>query len=85
MILHLRLFQVQDRDGVDTGHKQVDTMVEMTQASATINGVNSSIAIGVSLSSLEGNISFCRGVAETVPAETFMVNAMKQKRKGNVI
>lgn len=39
----------------------------------------------VSLSSLEGNISFCRGVAETVPAETFIVNAMKQKRKVNVI
>ncbi|KAI5560632.1 hypothetical protein POPTR_016G063800v4 [Populus trichocarpa] len=56
-------------------------MVEMTQALATTNGVNSSIAIGVSLSSLEGNISFCRGVAETVPAETFIVNAMKQKRK----
>ncbi|KAL9336410.1 hypothetical protein Peur_070898 [Populus x canadensis] len=61
--------------------ENVDIMVEMTQASATTNGVNSSIAIGVSLSSLEGNISFCRGVAETVPAETFIVNAMKQKRK----
>jgi hypothetical protein len=68
-----------------SGHKQVDTMVEMTQALATTNGVNSSIAIGVSLSSLEGNISVCRGVAETVPAETFIVNAMKQKRKVNVI
>ncbi|KAJ6864613.1 hypothetical protein NC651_035234 [Populus alba x Populus x berolinensis] len=65
--------------------ENVDTMVEMTQASATTNGVNSSIAIGVSLSSLEGNISFCRGVAETVPADTFMVNAMEQKRKVNVI
>ncbi|KAJ6870693.1 hypothetical protein NC652_036370 [Populus alba x Populus x berolinensis] len=61
--------------------ENVDTMVEMTQASATTNGVNSSIAIGVSLSSLEGNISFCRGVAETVPVETLTVNAMKQKRK----
>ena len=63
-------------------------MKEMTQVSATTNGVNSSIAIapiGVSLSSLEGNISFCRGVAETVPADTFMVNAMEQKRKVNVI
>lgn len=68
-----------------SGNKQMDTMVVMTQAPEPTNGVNSSIAIGVSSSSLEGNISFCRGFAETVPAETFMVNVMKQMRKVNVI
>ncbi|KAF9664822.1 hypothetical protein SADUNF_Sadunf16G0058000 [Salix dunnii] len=61
--------------------KENDIMVVMTQAPQPTNGVNSSVVIGVSSSSLEGNISFCRGFTETVPAETFMVNAMKQMRK----
>ncbi|KAJ6425715.1 hypothetical protein OIU84_026318 [Salix udensis] len=80
------MVQVESSAKTETEQKRiekenVDTMVVMTQAPEPTNGVNSSIAIGVSSSSLEGNISFCRGFAETVPAETFMVNVMKQMRK----
>ncbi|KAJ6303971.1 hypothetical protein OIU77_017781 [Salix suchowensis] len=80
------MVQVESSAKTETEQKRiekenVDTKVVMTQAPEPTNGVNSSIAIGVSSSSLEGNISFCRGFAETVPAETFMVNVMKQMRK----
>ncbi|KAJ6756207.1 ZINC KNUCKLE (CCHC-TYPE) FAMILY PROTEIN [Salix purpurea] len=80
------MVQVESSAKTETEQKRIekenmDTMVVMTQAPEPTNGVNSSIAIGVSSSSLEGNISFCRGFAETVPAETFMVKVMRQMRR----